>query len=78
MTTVVLQLREEDLRAGRVVGRVEIIRAGGGGGDASTVRDLTDLAAVLFAAVDLTSIDVAAVDVDVLPEPAVPAALDGM
>lgn len=51
MTTVVLQLRDEDLRAGRVVGRVEVIRAGGGGGDASTVRDLTDLAAVLFASV---------------------------
>lgn len=50
MTTVVLHLRDEDLRAGRVVGRVEIIRAGGAGGEASTIRDVTDLAAILVAA----------------------------
>jgi hypothetical protein len=49
MTTVVLQLRDDDLRAGRVVGRVEIIRAGAGG-EAGTIRDLTDLAAILFGA----------------------------
>ena len=48
MTTVVLHLRDEELLAGRMVGRIEVIRGGGAPGEAGTIRDLADLAAILL------------------------------
>lgn len=47
MTTIVLRLRDEELREGRLVGRVEVIRSGRPDGDVGVVRDLADLAAFL-------------------------------
>lgn len=50
MTVVVLHLRDEDLAAGRVVGRIEVIRPGGGGSESGAVRQMGDVEAILLAA----------------------------
>lgn len=48
MTVVVLRLRDDDLAVGRVVGRIEVIRPGGGGTDVGAIRQLADVEAILL------------------------------